>query len=112
MEYGLTVCKALLAAGAKIADAAHDEMARDLADLFPECRVIDIDPLRYEAWGAHVVIEADGNSGWGYGGPLIREGLPLPIRDVNVDGRSAFDVFLQNQMRIDIQRRIESLSSS
>ncbi len=112
IEYGLTVCKARLAVGAKIADAAHDQMVRDLADLFPECRAIDVDPLRYEAWGAQVVVEADGNSGWGYGGPLIREGLPLPIRDADSDGRSAFDVFLQNQMRIDIQHRIESLSTS
>ena len=112
VEYGLIASKALLAVGAKIADGDRNQMLRGLADLFPEYQSIDVDPLTYEAWGAHVAIEADGNIGWGYGGPLIREGRRLPVKDADYGGRSSFEVFLQNQLRIDIQRRLECLSTS
>ena len=111
VEYGLTASKALLAVGAKIADGDRNQMLRGVADLFPECQSIDVDPLTYEAWLAHVAIEADGNIGWGYGGPLIRSGRRLPVKDADYGGRSSFEVFLQNQLRIDIQRRLECLST-
>lgn len=109
-QYGLTASKALLAFGAKIPDGNQKEMRDALASLFPEITsALQRNSESYEAWGAHVTIETDGNRGWGFA--LAREGHPFPMRDANIGNRSAFEVFLQNQMRIDIQGRIEALIS-
>ena len=101
--YGLTASKALLAAGAKIPDGNYVEMLDRFWTLFPEVGLaLQQNSGSYEAWNANVTIEMNGNMQWGYGGPLVREGRPLPIAD------SAFEVFLRNQMRMDIQSRIEA----
>jgi hypothetical protein len=115
--YALTASKALLAAGSQIPDGTADEMNHALAALYPQLTGALYPQLTkesqsqagsYEAWNAHVTIETNGYMGWGYAGVLAREGRSLPIPDVELGGRSAFEVFLQNQMRIDIQRRIEA----
>ncbi len=111
-QYGLTASKALLAVGARIPDGKQIEMLDALTSLFPKINsALQRNSESYEAWNANVTIETDGNIQWGFGGPLVREGQPLPIVDVNVGNRSAFEVFLQNQMRIDIQQRIEAATT-
>jgi hypothetical protein len=107
--YALTASKALLAAGSQIPDGTADEMAHAVALLFPQLiKESRSHEESYEAWNTHVTIETNGHMGWGYTGVLAREGRSLPIPDEELGGRSAFEVFLQNQMRIDIQRRIEA----
>lgn len=106
--YALTASKALLAVGSQIPDGTADEMANALAVLFPQlAKESQSHEDSYAAWNAHVTIETNGHMGWGYTGVRAREGRSLPIPDVELGGRSAFEVLLQNQMRIDIQRRIE-----
>ncbi len=107
--YALTASKALLAVGAQIPDGTRVEMLRAMADLFPKAEsAIGRDLLTYQAWSAHVTIEGNRHMEWGYGGAPVREGHTLFIPETDLGGRSAFEVFLQNQLRIDIQQRIES----
>lgn len=106
--YGLTSAKALLAVGSRISDGTANKMANAFAGLFPQVsNKFRNDEESYEAWKAYVTIETDGNMQWGYGGPLVRAGLSWPLSEVKAGDRSAFELFLQNQLRIDIQRRIE-----
>ncbi len=107
-QYALAASKARLAFGARVPDGSHIEMVEAFASLFPQVTSgMPPDPTQHEAWRSHVTIETNGAICWGYGGPLVREGRPIPIPDVNFGSLSAFGVFLQNQMRLDLQRRIE-----
>ena len=84
-------------------------MASALSILFPQVTIAaQQDEMSYEAWKAQVTIDSNGQMGWGYGGPVVRKGRRLPLPDANIGDRSAFEIFLQNQMRIDIQRRLEA----
>jgi hypothetical protein len=108
--YALTGSKTLLAAGSPIPDGTSVEMAGALSALFPQIPTVPRgDETSYEAWSAQVTVDANGQMVWGYGGPVVREGLRLPLPDIELRDRSAFEVFLQNQLRIDIQRRIEEM---
>jgi len=108
--YALTASKALLAAGSPIPDGTSVEMAGALSVVLPQLATqLQGDETTYETWRAQVTIEANGQVGWGYGGPVVREGVRLPLHDIELGDRSAFEVFLQNQLRIDIQCGIEAL---
>ena len=60
--------------------------------------------------GSHVETASymDRQTGWGLQGTPTRAGLALPLSASAGDRRSSFEVFLQNQIRIDIQRHLES----
>ena len=108
--YDLTASKALLAAGSQIPDGTSAELITSLATLLPlttEC--LQGSEINYEAFHACVTIETNGNMQWGYDGTPIREAWRLPLPDREIEGRSAFDLYLQNRMRIDIQQKIERL---
>jgi hypothetical protein len=111
--YGLIASKGLLAAGARIPDGTSAEMRAAAARLFPEITPdIEQSSRSYQAWNTVVIITADGHMQWGYGGPLHRDGLPLPIKENQAASeRSRFELYLQNEMRIDIQRRLEQMSN-
>jgi hypothetical protein len=107
--YALTASKTLLAAGSPIPDGTSVEMASALSALFPQVTIaLQQDAMSYEAWKAQATIDSNGQMGWGYGGPVVRKGRRLPLPDASMGDRGAFEVFLQNQMRIDIQRRLEA----
>ncbi len=108
--FGLTRAKALLAVGATVPDGTADEMTKALARMFPDLAEPQRDETMYEAWNAVVWVDADSDMNWGYGGPLARTGKSLPIKNLNIGERSAFELFLQNQMRITIQHRIEAIA--
>jgi hypothetical protein len=76
-------------------------------ELFPG--VVDVQPELYMTCPANVAIDAaDGEqTSWGLGG-LGREGLRLPVPESEIGNRSAFEVFVQNQLRIDVGRRLEA----
>jgi hypothetical protein len=109
--FGLTAAKALLAIGSRIPDGTADEMTKAMELTFPQfIGKAQSDEATYEAWNAHVIVDTDGKLNWGYGGPLARTGRSLPLPNTNIGDRSAFELFLQNQMRIAIQRRIEAIT--
>jgi hypothetical protein len=109
--FGLTAAKALLAVGSRIPDGTAVEMTKALELMFPQLIAkAQSDEETYEAWNAHVIVATDGKMNWGYGGPLARTGRSLPIPNTNIGDRSAFELFLQNQMRIAIQQRIEAIT--
>jgi hypothetical protein len=108
--FGLTRAKAFLAVGSTIPDGTADEMTRALARMFPEIAEALRNETTYEAWNAVVWVDTDSDMNWGYGGPVVRTGKSLPITDVNIGERSAFELFLQNQMRVTIQHRIEAIA--
>jgi hypothetical protein len=108
--YGLLHLKARLAAGALIPDGSAQEMEDACKDLFPRAYALSTSAsIQYQACHAVAYVEIDHRASWGYGGPMPRDGLAVPL-DGDSGNRSAFEVFLQNQMRIDIQRRIETKS--
>ncbi|MGD1095936.1 MAG: hypothetical protein ABSB35_28585 [Bryobacteraceae bacterium] len=83
-------------------------MAHALWTLIPQPIALpQPEEANYEACTASVTIETNRNMQWGYSSS--REGSPLPLPDIELGDRSAFEVFLQNQLRIDIQRRIEEM---
>ncbi len=106
--YALTASKALLAVGSPIPDGTADEMSNALTALFPEPAACAIHSDHYAAWAGHVTIESDGRMQHSYGGPLVREGLEWPLPKQDIGNRSAFERFLFDSMRIDIQRRLEA----
>ncbi len=109
--FGLTAAKALLAVGSRIPDGTANEMTRAMELMFPQIIAeAQTDEDMYEAWNAHVIVDTDGKINWGYGGPLARTGRSLPVSNTNTGDRSAFEVFLQSQMRIAIQQRIEAIT--
>jgi hypothetical protein len=109
--FGLTAAKALLAVGSRIADGTADEMIKAMELMFPQIIAKrQRDENTYEAWNANVIVDTGGDMNWGYGGPLARTGRSLPGKNTNIGDRSAFELFLQNQMRISIQQRIEAIS--
>ena len=97
--FGLTRAKALLAISSTIPDGTADEMTRALAGMFPEIAEALRNETTYEAWNAVVWVDTDSDMNWGYGGPVARTGKSLPFEDVNIGERSAFELFLQNQMK-------------
>jgi len=109
--FGLTAAKTLLAVGSRIPDGTADEMTKAMEFMFPQLIAkAQSDEDTYEAWNAHVTVDTDGKMNWGYGGPLARTGKSLPIPNTNIGDRSAFELFLQNRMRIAIQQRIEAVA--
>lgn len=108
--FGLTRAKALLAVGSTIPDGTADEMTRALARMFPEIAEELGNQTTYETWNAVVCVDTDADMGWGYGDPAGRSGKSLPFKDGNTGERSAFELFLQNQMRVTIQHRIEAIA--
>ncbi len=109
--FGLTAAKALLAVGARIPDGTADEMTEAMHSMFPQLAAeAQEHETTYEAWNACVMADTKSKMNWGYGGPSVRAGKALPIEDTNIGDRSAFELFLQNQMRIAIQQRIEVIA--
>jgi hypothetical protein len=103
--------KATLAVGAAVPDGSASEMNEQFRELFPElgAACVTSSSHLYSTCPANVTMKAlePDHMGWGFGGSG-REGLPLPVRSARTFGeRSPFEIYLQNQMRIVIQKHLE-----
>jgi hypothetical protein len=108
--FGLIHAKAYLACGSRIPDGPANEMAGALAEMFPEVTgKPQEDALLYQSWIVSVTVDLCGRAGCGWRG--AREGKPLPRAHERIGSKSAFDILLLNQMRIFIQREIETLTT-
>ena len=76
--------------------------------MFPQVYADAPNSPRYMGLNAAAHIGMDRQTGWGLQGTPTRAGLALPLSASTGDRRSSFEVFLQNQIRIDIQRHLES----